>query len=432
VAEIKGWDRESLRRLIDALFPEGEEDAHLRLTDVTDVDLAEAGAAYDEVFDEALAAVRKHQKGTRKWAEQYRRVYKLLGEPRPGSVARWWIYPEPVVIQVHLDLSFEARHKDPSQMLYHASRAKTIAFEALPERYPPGVIHDLRVRTFAELANSQRVNEFYGQAEASLGEARYWLDQSSGDPALLARVLDVEASLRSDQRQLEKAHQLLERAAKVYSSIGDAHSAGRTLIKRGSVAFFGGHPAEAACLIEEGLSLVDRAREPKLVQTSYLNLLDALTECGEYRRAGKLLLASGLREAFADEPLNLLRLRWVEAKIHAGLDRLEQAEALFLEIRAGFLSYGLDYDAALAGLDLARVWLRMDRASRVVPLAVEMIRTFDRLKIAQEGKMALRFLKVACEDQFLTVPVLDRTRDFIVRIKANPEMKFEAERVLMG
>lgn len=41
-----------------------------------------------------------------------------------------------------------------------------------------------------------------------------------------------------------------------------------------------------------------------------------------------------------------------------GLDRLDEAERAFLGTRQGFLDQGIGYDAALASLDLALVYLR--------------------------------------------------------------------------
>ncbi len=432
-SEIKGWDRESLRRLVDALFPEGEGEAGLRLEDVTKVDVAERDAGYEKAFEQASLAVRKHKKLRRKHDEQYRRVYKLLSEPsRPGIPRRWWIYQGWPVVQAFLDLSFEARHSDAAQMLYYATRACDVALETPPESHPPGVVYDLRARAFAELANAFRVSNDYDSADANLERAKDGLDRSSGDPALVARLLVVEASLRIEQRRLSEADRLLERAYRLYLDIGERHLAGRALTQLASVANTDGDPTKAVRLLEEGMALIDRERDPKLIMTSTQALLDYLTFCGEYRRAGELLLESGLGEAFADEPLNLLRLRWVEAKIHAGLDRLDRAEAIFLEIRAGFRERGLEFDAALAGLDLAKVWLRQDQPGRVLPLAVEMVRTFDRMKLPKEGIMALVFVKVACEMEMLTLPALDRARDFMVRLRANPDLKFEIWGTLLG
>ena len=67
--------------------------------------------------------------------------------------------------------------------------------------------------------------------------------------------------------------------------------------------------------------MLDRTRDPALGSLTQLNLIDALARSSEYNRASRLLLQSGLREAFAAEPLNLLKLRWVEGKIYAGLGR---------------------------------------------------------------------------------------------------------------
>ena len=62
------------------------------------------------------------------------------------------------------------------------------------------------------------------------------------------------------------------------------------------------------------------------VNTAYHTKILYLAEYGEYQRAAELLLESGLGKAFQDQPLNYLRLRWVEGMIQAGLGQLDRAD----------------------------------------------------------------------------------------------------------
>jgi hypothetical protein len=144
-------------------------------------------------------------------------------------------------------------------------------------------------------------------------------------------------------------------------------------------------------------------------------------------------MESGLGQAFVNEPLNKLRLRWVEAKIHAGMDRLERAEAVYREVRAGFQAHQLEYDAALAGIELGIVWLRQGERKRLKPLAKEMIETFERLQLAtKEARFALAFLEVACSEEVASVATLQRTRDFLERHRADPSVRFDPRYMLFG
>ena len=94
--------------------------------------------------------------------------------------------------------------------------------------------------------------------------------------------------------------------------------------------------------------------------------------------------------------IDLLRLRWLEGRIYAGLSDSSKAEAAFKETRAGFAERGQVYPAALAGLDLAALWARQGRFNEIHSLAQEMVATFRALRIAREAIVTLLILQRAC------------------------------------
>jgi tetratricopeptide (TPR) repeat protein len=311
-------------------------------------------------------------------------------------------------------------------MLTLAEDAAGVAKHIRPEKYPwPGFVADLRAKAFAELGNAYRVNDRLSEADTVFGYALEYLADGTGDPLLQARVLDFLASLRSAQRRLEDAISLLDQVKSLYLEAGDVHLSGRALISKGSNTLYQGHPREAVHLLEEGLEMLDHTRDPALESLAQLNLIDALARSSEYNRASRRLLQSGLREAFASEPLNLLKLRWVEGKIYAGLGRLARAERAFSEARQGFVQRGQAYDAALVGLDLAAVWLKKGRAAEVLELAEEMHATLDDLGVHVEAARALYFVREACRCRAVTVPMIERVRTFLERLPWQAGLRFE-------
>ena len=263
------------------------------------------------------------------------------------------------------------------------------------------------------------------EAEAAFGRAWEFLEHGTGDLLLEARVLELEASLRSDRRCLEDAITLLGRAHDLYCEAGDNHLAGRALISKGINIHYQGHPETAVIILEAGLSLVDPSRDYQICAIGKQDLLHALVDAGEYGRASRLILAGGLREAFSSEPLNLLKLRWMEGKIHVGLGRLNRAERILYSVREELLHLGRHYDAAVLGLELAAVWLRQSRASEVRVLAEEMYETFELVDFHQEAQHALYFVREACRWQRVTVPMIQGVRSFMERLTRNPELRFE-------
>lgn len=138
-----------------------------------------------------------------------------------------------------------------------------------------------------------------------------------------------------------------------------------------------------------------------------------------------MLFASGLRQSFAADPLNLAKLRWVEAKVQAGFGRLDRAEHALTEARAMFLHHSLAYRAAIVGLDLAEVWLRqggkLDEVSR---LAAETLEVFQRLRVGREAVWAARCLAEACREGLVTAALVQHVARFLTRFERDPNLAF--------
>ncbi len=177
---------------------------------------------------------------------------------------------------------------------------------------------------------------------------------------------------------------------------------------------------------------MDPARDPQLVATAHHCLLNALVTAEMYGEAGQILLQSNLRQKFADDQLNLLRLRWVEAKILAGHGRLEDAEEALNTVYWGFYRQELHYVAAVAGLDLAEVMLRQDKKVEAHCMAVDLYNTFQEQKIDAEAQRALLTFEVVCSHKAATPQMARRTRDFLDQRQYNPRLRFEPLLVLYG
>jgi tetratricopeptide (TPR) repeat protein len=387
--------------------------------------------AYDEPLARAAAGARRFATRWRKESERLARAQTLvdqaggLGEGFPLRQAQT-LHGWPLC-EALLSKSFEERYRDPKKMLRLAYDAARVAEHTPAEKYEPspGFVMDLRARAFAELGNARRINDQLSEAERDFSRARAFLAEGTGDFLVEARVLDLEASFLSDRGRFEDANSLLSKVYDLYQEVGDTHLAGRTLISKGINIRHAGRPREAIGILEKGVRLVEAGRDAELPVIGQMGLLDALVDAGEFGRANRMLLASGLRGAFAMEPLNLLKLRWVEGKVHAGLGRFKRAETIYCSVRDEFLRLERNYDAAVLGLDLAALWLRQGRAAEVRTLAEEMYETFELLEVHQAAQHALYFVREACRWQRLTVPMIQRVRSFMEQVTRNPELRFE-------
>jgi len=138
------------------------------------------------------------------------------------------------------------------------------------------------------------------------------------------------------------------------------------------------------------------------------------------------------REVFADDPLNLLRIRWVEGQILAGRDRFTEAERVFTEVRDGFRAQGLEFVAAVAGLDLAKLLLRQGKVGPLHELAKELAARARQRKIHPEAVNALRGFEYVCRVKVVSVRNAELTQKFLNRLEDRPSLTWEPELMFVG
>lgn len=312
-----------------------------------------------------------------------------------GGVQKWGL------CESLLARSLACRHHDPEQMVLLAERAASIAADLDPLIYGPELTSDLRARCLAELGNAHRVSDDLESAERALRNAAEESGRGTQDPLLLARLMDLTASLRGAQRRFREALELLDAVYQLYENHGDRHNAGRALISKGLYTGYGNNPDEAVRLLSVGLGMIHPASDPKLVISAVHNLIGFLADSGRFREAQRLL--NRTRRAYYTEGdrVNLIKLRWLEGRIAAGLGRLHRAEKVLLEARQELEANGLLYQTALVSLDLAGVWLSQGKTAETRTLVEELVATFQARRIAREALAALVLLKEAFD--------LDRT-----------------------
>jgi tetratricopeptide (TPR) repeat protein len=327
-------------------------------------------------------------------------------------------------VEAMLRLAEKERYRDRARMLELATLANVGAAALNPAVYGTGLVADLQARTMGELANAFRLNNEFECAEGFLSQAFARAQKGSGDDLVLARLFDITASLQMDRRQLGEALEMIDHAERIYHKTGESHLAGRALIMKGNATYYDDRPQEAVQLFRQGLAEIDEQQDSQLANAAQHNLIEALADCGEYREAGRRLLASNLREAFASNPINLLRLRWVEGRIFAGRRRFGQAERALLDTREGFLARGEEYDASLAGLDLAGVWLELGKTREVQELAEETFEIFRELEVHREAVRAVRYFRDACRKEEASVSLAREVLTFIRQVEWHPQRKF--------
>jgi tetratricopeptide (TPR) repeat protein len=302
-------------------------------------------------------------------------------------------------ISILLEGSRARRFDSPRDMVHLAELARAAAETLDPQEHGAMQVADLRARVWAELGNAYRVADALDLADRALLRAVDCYEAGSGDRRILALIADRTASLLWHQRRFGDAFALLDRITQYYRSRGEDNLAARALISKGLFSESSGDPEEALRLLLEALSLLDFRAESGLRLAGVHNLLWCASELGLFSLIRRLLPKVSPLYGSNGNRLNLLRLRWIEGRVFAGLGSPEEAEAAFREVRQGFLEAGLLFPASMVSLDLARLWLTRNRTAEIKELAEELIEAFRTLRVGREAIVSLLLLRRACEKE---------------------------------
>jgi tetratricopeptide (TPR) repeat protein len=321
--------------------------------------------------------------------------------------------------------SQELNFQDPTAAENQAFLALEVLDHLDPARYGAESLEDLRARSWSYVANSRRIRADLRGAEEAFALAFAALKRGTWEPMEKALLLDLKGSLLTTQRRFSGALGLFRRAVAIFLEVGETHRAGRALVKMSTVHYFANEPEQAIPLLYQALDLIDLTREPRLLLVASHNLIDNLAELGKYMEAQKLLVkARPLYKQFP-QPWSRYPHRWVEGKIARGLGQIEQAEALLLSARDGFLAEGSAYDMALVSLDLASLYAEQGRHAEVRQIAEEMLPIFSSRQIHREALAALTFWRQAVQAEQHCLDLVQGVASFLKRVRHDPDLRFQ-------
>ena len=274
------------------------------------------------------------------------------------------------------------------------------------------------------LANALRVcNDMLGAEEAFSRAWTLWETGTATDSPLLPewRLLDLKASLRRDQRRFEEALTLLDRAF----AVSPREIAGRVLLKKAVTLEHMGEPGAAIEVLRAAAPLVDGQREPRLLCVVQFNMASNLCLLGKAEEAKPLLPEIRNLAIALQRELDLVRVVWLQGRVAAGLGGVEEAVACFEQVRQEFRAREMDYDFALASLELSVLYREQGHLAEVKALAGDMLWIFQRQGIHREALAALRLFLDAAEKETVTVELTRRLFHFLNRARLDPELRFE-------
>lgn len=390
-----------------------------------------ADAGYNRTFevlpallDEGLHQIAREQE------EADRDLQVLLALPREereGRIRRArGRFRSAALARMLLD---ESRSRLPGEALeavHLADLARVIIQRnpAAPEAF------DVLALAAAEKANACRAQGDLMQAEEIFGHVDLLVTEHGvTDPLVLARVTELEASLRKDQRRFSEAEELLTRAATHYRLCGGTREIGRVLLTMASLSFYKGEIDQAIGEIRALFEVLPLESDPNLYLCARYNLARYLVEAGAFNDAAEILAADEDLHARFPEPWTRLRLAWLRGKIAAGLGDGATAEQVFHEVRGGFIAQGIGYDAAMVCMeDLVPLYLRQGRTADLRRMAEEMYPIFHAQDVHREALAALVIFQEAARREELTLQKAREIAAYLREARGNPGLRFHAVR----
>jgi tetratricopeptide (TPR) repeat protein len=324
-----------------------------------------------------------------------------------------------------LGASHDEGFREPARSLQLASLALRVAERLAEGGTDVELLAGLRARAWAQVGNASRVGCDLCAAVTAF-QAADGLLAANPRVGLIdkAQVLSLKAALCRDRRQFAEAGRLLDRAIVIYRRLGQTNLMGRVIAQKAVVLQQAGDPKGSLALLQRALELVDPHDDPRTYLSVRHNLIVALVDDGRPREAFALLFHTRPLYLRLGDRMILLRLRWLEGQVAQALQRLEQAEAAFREVRHAFIELEIAYDAALVSLDLAAVYAAQGRTVEMRRLAEEMLVFFESHQIHREAMAALALFCNAASTERAGLATVQEVLTFLKQARNTPDLRF--------
>ncbi|HWM90106.1 MAG TPA: hypothetical protein VN493_05015 [Thermoanaerobaculia bacterium] len=275
--------------------------------------------------------------------------------------------------------------------------------------------------TLAHLANTFRVASKHEKAERLFVRAnRLWARvPDSADPGVLkpGRIHYLEAALRKDQRRLPQALACLDRAFEGGIDLG------RVLIHKALVLSLMGSYEEAIVNLRRADAvLVDR--EPRDETVLKYNI--GVNLCHLKRFAEAAVLAAAVSDSIeaSKNKIDILRSRWLQARVLAGKGERVLACGIYEELVEDFHKRNMTYDLALVSTELSALLLSLGRISECQSLVAGLPSYFEERGIHREALEALRVFSDSVRMQTATEAFARRVVAFLYLARGNRDLRF--------
>lgn len=269
----------------------------------------------------------------------------------------------------------------------------------------------LRAYALAIAANVQRVANWLGEAEATFARAWAAWHESTADGLPLREwwLLDLEASLRRDQRRWPEVFALHEQSLRT----APPEAKGRIGLKLAAALKVRGEPERALRALADARGPIEVGTDLRLQWVLAFNTALVLLDLGRVREALPFAAEARRLALKGGRALALLRTDWLQGQVEGALGHRAVARLAFARVREEFSKLGLYLDGALAGLDEAVLLLEEGATGEARDLADEMFSAFGSAALGMEALAAIRVFCEAARCEEATVALARQTIDIL-------------------
>ncbi|HEX2252053.1 MAG TPA: hypothetical protein VHQ65_02155 [Thermoanaerobaculia bacterium] len=333
--------------------------------------------------------------------------------------ARAW-YRHPLVVEELLARSWKAMPGKPKEAEHHAHLAYAVACRG-GER-----TRALRALAAAHVANSLRARGDLQPADSYMKHARSLADEESVlHPRILADIDYLEAVLCLAQGRFRQAEALESRAILRFHQLGERTSLIQSLITLGAIHSAKAEPEQAFEIVSQALPLIDPIRERRLHLCARHNVALYLCDAGRFEEAEEAFRKNQpLYDRFPDD-WTQLRRRWLAGRLARSRQDWREAERQLVATLEGFARKGVGYDAALACLDLAELYLAAGEKKKFRRVARGLDGALRSKDLHQEATAAVVLLRRALVDEVISKELLAHVRNYLDEARNNPALRFD-------
>lgn len=315
--------------------------------------------------------------------------------------------------------SVRAAANDPTDALALAELALLVA-EHLPgqERWR----FRLMGQAWLVIGNARRVGN--DLASANQAFTRGWQFWGTGEDrhGVLdeGHLIDLEASLRREERRFKEALELHDRA----SRIAKPEARGAILLNKAFTLKEYGEYDQSIAVLLSAREVIEREEEPRLLTVLLFNLAASYLQLERIVEARPIVREVRLRTERSGQSLDFIRGLWLEGRLAAFEGDAGKATTIFGQVRLEFRERQLPYDYALATFDLALVHLDQGAFRVVQRLTSEVLAIFEEYGIDRDARAALLLFKEAAAKEEVTVSSVQDLQAYLRQAASRPDLPY--------